>query len=145
MSIVKCRSPDPFAMKSLWPGCLTSPSRSATLELGRQACGSLIRADLRFNNGEDWSLLQVADSVSAPYSPAAWLLIDRRDVMAKKTIRVSDMSGEEIADGKGATIRITFADARKGVRELDVTDAEADKLGGRSVARRGRKPRTAAA
>jgi hypothetical protein len=65
--------------------------------------------------------------------------------MAKKTIRVSDMSGEEIADGKGATIRITFADARKGVRELDVTDAEADKLGGRSVARRGRKPRTAAA
>jgi hypothetical protein len=65
--------------------------------------------------------------------------------MAKKTIRVSDLSGEEIADGKGATIRITFADARKGVRELDVTDAEADKLGGRSVARRGRKPRTAAA
>ena len=51
----------------------------------------------------------------------------------------------QIPDGKGATIRITFADARKGVRELDVTDAEADKLGGRSVARRGRKPRTAAA
>jgi hypothetical protein len=65
--------------------------------------------------------------------------------MAKKTIRVSDMSGQEIADGKGATIRITFADARKGVRELDVTDAEAEKLGGRSVARRGRKPRAAAA
>lgn len=33
-------------------------------------------------------------------------------------------------------VRITFADARKGVRELDVTDAEAEKLGGRSVARR---------
>jgi hypothetical protein len=65
--------------------------------------------------------------------------------MAKKTIRVSDMSGQEIADGKGATIRITFADARKGVRELDVTDAEAEKLGGRSVAWRGRKPRAAAA
>jgi hypothetical protein len=65
--------------------------------------------------------------------------------MAKKTIRVSDMSGQEIADGKGATIRITFADARKGVRELDVTDAEAEQLGGRSVARRGRKPRAAAA
>jgi len=64
--------------------------------------------------------------------------------LAKKTIRVSDISGQEIPDGKGAAIRITFADARKGVRELDVTDAEAEKLGGRSVARRGRRPKTAA-
>jgi hypothetical protein len=32
-------------------------------------------------------------------------------------------------------------DARKGVRELDVTDAEADNLGGRTVGRRGRKPK----
>jgi hypothetical protein len=31
-----------------------------------------------------------------------------------------------IPDGKGATVRITFADARKGVRELDLTDAEAE-------------------
>ena len=61
--------------------------------------------------------------------------------MAKKTVLVSDMSGNEIAEGKGATIRITFRDARKGVRELDVTDAEADALGGRSVARRGRRPK----
>ncbi len=65
--------------------------------------------------------------------------------MAKKTIRVSDISGAEIPDGKGATIRVTFADARKGVRELDVTDAEAEQIGGRSVARRGRKPRAVAA
>ena len=64
--------------------------------------------------------------------------------MAKKTVLVSDMSGDEIADGKGATIRITFRDARKGVRELDVTDAEAEALGGRSVARRGRRPRAVA-
>ena len=63
--------------------------------------------------------------------------------MAKKTIRISDMSGSEIPEGKGATIRITYADQRKGVRELDVTDAEAERLGGRQVARRGRKPRTA--
>jgi hypothetical protein len=61
--------------------------------------------------------------------------------MARKTIRVSDRSGEEIPEGKGATVRITFKDARKGVRELDLTDAEADRLGGRAVARRGRKPR----
>jgi hypothetical protein len=61
--------------------------------------------------------------------------------LAKKTIRISDMSGTEIPDGKGATIRILFADARRGSRELDVTDEEAEKLGGRTVARRGRKPK----
>ena len=63
--------------------------------------------------------------------------------MARKTVLVSDMSGREIAEGKGATIRITFRDARKGVRELDVTDEEAEKLGGRQVARRGRRPKSA--
>src|SRR5689334_1994718 len=56
--------------------------------------------------------------------------------MAKKTVLVSDMSGQEIEEGKGATIRIVFRDARKGVRELDVTDAEAERLGGRQVKRR---------
>ena len=65
--------------------------------------------------------------------------------MARKTVLVSDMSGEEIPEGKGATIRITFRDARKGVRELDVTDDEAESLAarGRSVARRGRRPKSA--
>lgn len=62
--------------------------------------------------------------------------------MARKTIRVSDMSGAEIPEGKGATVRITYADARKGARELDVTEAEAAELGGRAVARRGRKPKS---
>jgi hypothetical protein len=62
--------------------------------------------------------------------------------MAKKTVRVSDISGEEIPSGKGAVVRITYADARRGSKELDVTDAEAEKFGGRPVARRGRKPRT---
>ncbi len=62
--------------------------------------------------------------------------------MARKTIRVSDMSGQEIPDGKGAVVRITYSDARKGVRELDVTDAEAERLGGRPVARRGRRPKS---
>lgn len=64
--------------------------------------------------------------------------------MSKKTVLVSDMSGEEIEDGKGATIRITFRDARKGVREMDLTDSEAEALGGRQVARRGRRPKTTA-
>jgi hypothetical protein len=71
-------------------------------------------------------------------------LLEEEMEMARKTIRVSDISGVEIAEGKGATVRITFADARRGARELDVTDAEAEKLGGRQVARRGRKPKAAA-
>jgi len=61
--------------------------------------------------------------------------------MARKTIRVSDLSGDTIQDGEGATVRITFTDARKGVRELDVTDAEAEKLGGRQVAPPGPAPK----
>ena len=61
--------------------------------------------------------------------------------MARKTVRVSDQSGEEIPDGRGAVVRITFADARRGSRELDLTDAEAERLGGRQVARRGRRPK----
>lgn len=65
--------------------------------------------------------------------------------MAQRTVFVSDLSGDEIQDGKGAKIRITFADARKGSAELDVTDEEADELArkGRRVARRGRRPRSA--
>jgi hypothetical protein len=71
-------------------------------------------------------------------------VIERQEeTMARKKIRVSDQSGEEIVDGKGATVRITFKDARKGVRELDLTDAEAERLGGRAVARRGRRPKAA--
>ena len=61
--------------------------------------------------------------------------------MARKTVLVSDMSGAEIPEGKGATVRIVFHDARKGARELDLTDAEAEKLGGRQVKRRGRRPK----
>ena len=62
--------------------------------------------------------------------------------MVQRTVFVSDLSGREIADGKGAKIRITFADARKGSAELDVTDEEAEDLArkGRKVARRGRRP-----
>ena len=40
--------------------------------------------------------------------------------MARKTVRVSDISGAEIPEGRGATVRITFADARKGAQELEM-------------------------
>ena len=48
--------------------------------------------------------------------------------MAKKSIFVSDLSGDEILEGKGAKIRITFNDSRRGAAELDVTDEEAAEL-----------------
>jgi len=35
---------------------------------------------------------------------------------------VSDLSGDEISEGKGATVTIKFNDARKGLIVLDVTD-----------------------
>lgn len=64
--------------------------------------------------------------------------------MARKTVVVSDMSGEQIDSGKGAKVRITFDDARSGAIELDVTADEARAMGakGRQVARRGRKPKS---
>lgn len=65
--------------------------------------------------------------------------------MARKTVLVSDLSGEEIRDGQGAKVRITFEDARRQAIEMDVTADEAKTMGanGRSVARRGRKPKSA--
>jgi hypothetical protein len=67
--------------------------------------------------------------------------------MAKQTVLVSDLSGAVIEDGKGATLRVTYHDARKGSKEMDLTADEADRLLGgkaRSVARRGRRPKSAA-
>jgi hypothetical protein len=67
-------------------------------------------------------------------------------VMARKTVVVSDISGKEIPDGKGARITISFGDARRGTIVLDVTDDEAEELGakGRRQSRRGRRPKAAA-
>ena len=65
--------------------------------------------------------------------------------MARKTVRVSDMSGKQIDDGRGATITVKYDDARRGTYVLDVTPGEAEKISaqGRKVARRGRPPKTA--
>jgi hypothetical protein len=54
--------------------------------------------------------------------------------MARKTVVVSDLSGEQIEDGKGAKVRITFSDARSGSIELDVTSEE-----GRAMGAKGRQ------
>ena len=66
--------------------------------------------------------------------------------MARRTIRVSDLSDTAIEDGKGATLRITFDDARRGALEMDLTVEEAQRITqgkGRQVARRGRRPKAA--
>lgn len=67
--------------------------------------------------------------------------------MARKTLLVSDVSGAEIADGRGATVTINFRDARKGTIVLDVTDNEGEEMGrkGRRQGRRGRRPKAAQA
>jgi hypothetical protein len=67
--------------------------------------------------------------------------------VARKTIRVSDLSGTTIEDGQGATLRVNFDDARRGAREMDLTIEEAEKLlagKARPVARRGRRPKQTA-
>jgi hypothetical protein len=65
--------------------------------------------------------------------------------MARKLVRVSDMSGSQIEEGKGATITIKYDDARRGTYVLDTTAFEAERISGqgRKVARRGRPPKAA--
>jgi hypothetical protein len=68
--------------------------------------------------------------------------------MARKTVLVSDLSGKEIRDEKdSAQVVIKYGDARRGQITLDVLASEIDDLAskGRKTARRGRKPKTAAA
>lgn len=67
--------------------------------------------------------------------------------MARKTVLVSDQSGDVVPDGKGAVMRVTYTDARRGSYAADLTDSEAEAIvsatKAKSVARRGRKPKTA--
>jgi hypothetical protein len=65
--------------------------------------------------------------------------------MARKTVLVSDQSGKVVPDGKGAKLRITYSDARRGAHEADLTDDEAQAIvsatHAKPVARRGRRPK----
>jgi hypothetical protein len=66
--------------------------------------------------------------------------------MAKKTIIVSDLTGETINDERlGARVTISYNDARRGTVVLDVLADEVDDLARRGTkqARRGRKPKAA--
>ena len=65
--------------------------------------------------------------------------------MARKTVFVSDLTGEEINDKDAAKLTITYADARRGQVVLDVNANEVEDLAAKGVrqARRGRKPKAA--
>jgi hypothetical protein len=64
--------------------------------------------------------------------------------MARRTVLVSDLTGSEIEDGKGAQVVIRYHDARRGQVVLDVNADEVDDLArkGQRQARRGRKPKS---
>ncbi len=62
--------------------------------------------------------------------------------MARKTVLVCDKCGAEVEDGRGATLRITFNDARRGSKAADLCDGCAGAMPGTAVARRGRKPKS---
>jgi hypothetical protein len=65
--------------------------------------------------------------------------------LARKTVLVCDSCGREVGDNKGATLRLTYSDARRGAKQADLCDDCAAKEPGRAVARRGRKPKSATA
>ena len=64
--------------------------------------------------------------------------------MARKTVLVCDACGTEVGEGKGAVLRVTFTDARRGAKQADLCDSCAGGMPGVAVARRGRKPKSLA-
>jgi hypothetical protein len=65
--------------------------------------------------------------------------------VARKTVLVCDNCGSEVDEAKGAVMRVTYTDARRGAKQADLCDACAGKMPGRAAARRGRRPKSAAA
>lgn len=63
--------------------------------------------------------------------------------MSRRTILVSDLSGEEIDAKDAVQVVIRYADARRGQIVLDASATEVENLAehGQRQARRGRKPK----
>jgi hypothetical protein len=67
----------------------------------------------------------------------------KEESLARKTVLVCDKCGTEVGEGKGASMRINFTDARRGSKQADLCDSCAGELPGQAVARRGRRPKAA--
>jgi len=64
--------------------------------------------------------------------------------VARKTVLVCDNCGKEVDEAKGAVMRVTYTDARRGAKQADLCDECAGKMPGQPAARRGRRPKSAA-
>jgi hypothetical protein len=60
-------------------------------------------------------------------------------------VLVCDNCGKEVDESKGAVMRLTYADARRGAKQADLCDSCAGKMPGQPAARRGRRPKAAQA
>jgi hypothetical protein len=69
----------------------------------------------------------------------------KEEVLARKTVLVCDSCGKEVGENKGATMRLTYSDARRGAKAADLCDECAGGMPGHAAARRGRKPKAATA
>ena len=69
---------------------------------------------------------------------------DGGEIVARKTVLVCDSCAKEVEEGRGAVLRVTFNDARRGAKQADLCDSCAGGMPGAAVARRGRKPKSLA-
>jgi hypothetical protein len=81
----------------------------------------------------------VSCTLRASFGPA------KEEIVARKTVLVCDSCGSEVDEGKGAVMRVTYTDARRGAKQADLCDPCAGKMPGRAAARRGRRPKSATA
>ena len=65
--------------------------------------------------------------------------------MARRTILVCDKCSKEVDEARGAVMRITYSDARRGAKQADLCDDCAGAMPGQPAARRGRRPKSATA
>jgi len=79
------------------------------------------------------------------YAPRTEIAIEEEIPMARKTVLVCDNCGREVGEGKGATLRLNYTDARRGSKQADLCDNCAGGMPGHAAARRGRRPKSAAA
>jgi ribosomal protein S26 len=69
----------------------------------------------------------------------------KEERVARKTVLVCDNCGKEVDEAKGAVMRLTYTDARRGAKQADLCDECAGKMPGQPAARRGRRPKSATA